>query len=220
MSPACKFASRARPFARIAVRTTSVFLALGAAACGEAPDETPAPRTDPYVSTVDASPALTEADFGDLDSAEVALDLPWGRGAVSRKAGAGAEATRLTGVRTWSGEGFDRVVFSFAPTLPGYRVARVDAAGTGCDGSGPVPDAPVALRVGLESARVEADVADGGARDMADLPIALGAEVSCLEGARVEWLLGLVEGVEHRIFEMRGEARLVVDVRRPAEGAH
>ena len=197
-------------------RHTSPFFAsllvLLAAACGD-----DARDLDPYVSTENPRETLTELDYGDLDSAEIRLNLPWSRNKVSKDANPDAEPATLSAVTTETFEGYDRVVFAFGGRIPGYQLAYATEGGGGCDGTEPAGDAPAHLVVEFERARSN----EGGVplvedrERSTDLPTLIGAAQVCDEGNRVKWILAARGDVEYRIFEALGNPRLVVDLRHP-----
>ena len=195
--------------------TSSLFaslLVLLTAACGD-----DARDLDPYVSTENPRESLTELDYGDLDSAEIRLNLPWSRNKVSKDPKTDAEPAPLSAVTTETLDGYDRVVFTFGDRIPGYQLAYATEGGGGCDGAEPAGDAPAHLVVEFERARSN----EGGAplvedrERTTDLPTLVGAKQACDEGNRVKWILAARGDVEYRIFEMLGNPRLVVDLRHP-----
>ncbi len=201
----------------------SVAVVLTSVACGVDKDEEPDSGANTAASVGEERPGLAEADFGDLDASEFGLDLPWGQGNVSKDPPPGGDPTVLAGVRIWRGAAFDRVIFSLSSSLAGYRVARVDTLPADCDISDAVADSPVLLAVSFEHARVAGAGVDPTPTSPSDeaaagAPVLLGIEAACGGDGRVEWLLGLAEDAEHRIIEMRGEPRLVVDIRHTEGG--
>ena len=190
----------------------ALVFALVVAACGGdgGGGDAPEPEPDPYVSTESPMEALTEADYGDLDPAEIGLNTNWTRNRVSNSA-TPAEAVRLVGVSTESMDGFDRVVFSFEGDVPGYRLALgTEGGGGGCDGAEAGPDTPAHLAVEFMGA-----TAAGGEAPATGLPALASAEQTCDADGTVRWLLGLAADTHFRMMELRGEPRLVVDLRHP-----
>ena len=175
------------------------------------------PEPDPYISTENPSRALTEADYGELEPTEFGLNLPWGRNTVSRDPDPDDEPAQLTAVEIRRSRGFDRVIFSFTPKIPGYRLALATEAGGGCDGSEAGTDAPVHLTVEFQPARANQDGSPlVREREMTtDFPTLATATQTCDEGDKVRWLLGANGEVDYRIIEMLGEPRLVVDLQHP-----
>lgn len=197
-------------------RPTSALLApvlvLLAAACGDESRD-----LDPYVVTEDLRETLTELDFGNLDSTEIRLNLPWSRNKVSRDANPDIEPTTLTAVTAETVEGYDRVVFTFGSHIPGYQLTYVAEGGGGCDGTGPAGDAPAHLVVVFDGARSN----EGGEplvedrQRTLDLPTLVGATQVCDEANQVRWVLAANSDAEYRLLEMTGDPRLVVDLRHP-----
>jgi hypothetical protein len=187
-------------------------LGLLAVACGDDSRD-----LDPYVSTESPGEALTELDYGSLDSSRVRLSLPWSGNTVSKDPAPDVEPATLSAVATESLSGYDRVVFTFRDRIPGYRLAYATEGGGGCDGAQPAGDAPAHLVVEFEKALSN----EGGAplvedRDRAeDMPTLVGARQDCDEGDRVKWILAIRGEMEYRILEMFDEPRLVVDLRHP-----
>ena len=185
---------------------------LLATACGDDSRD-----LDPYVSTESPRETLTELDYGNLDSAEIRLNLPWSRNKVSRDANPDAPPATLGAVATESLEGYDRVVFTFGDHFPGYELAYATEGGGGCDGTAPAGDAPAHLVVEFDGARSN----EGGTPLLEDLeraldfPALVGAAQACDEGDRVKWILAAGAAVEYRILETLGTPRLVVDLKHP-----
>jgi hypothetical protein len=125
---------------------------------------------------------------------------------------------QLTDVRVGEHEGFDRVVFEFRGTLPGYRVAYVqppilqDASGL-----------PVTIR---GSAFVQARFSPATGFDFErsvptytgpnefrpDMPMLLEAERTGDFEAVLTWTLGLQRAVDFRVLELSDPPRVVIDV--------
>lgn len=173
--------------------------------------------SDPYISTDNPREALTELDYGTLDSSQIRLNLPWSRNKVSKDPNPDAVPASLSAVTTETFEGYDRVVFTFGDRIPGYRLEYATEGGGGCDGTEPAGDAPAHLVVEFEKARSN----EGGAplvedRDRTmDSPTLVGAAQVCDEGDRVRWILAATSDVEYRVLEMLGSPRVVVDLRHP-----
>ena len=184
--------------------------------CGDGADA-PEPTPDPLVSTESPMEALGEADYGDLDPSEIGLNTFWTRNRMTNSA-APDETVRLAGVSTEALDGFDRVIFSFeGDYVPAYRLALGTEDGGGCDGAGAGTDTPAHLAVELTGATAGAGgralVAD---RDLSPgLPVLTAAVQTCDADGTVRWLLGMAADTEYRMLEMRGEPRLVVDLRHP-----
>lgn len=202
-----------REQSRNAFLLLATVLGLLAIACGG--DE--ARDLDPYVSTENPREALTELDYGNLDSSKVRLALPWSLNKVSKDPNPDATPAMLSEVSTESLDGYDRVIFTFTDRIPGYQLAFATEGGGGCDGAQPAGDAPAHLIVEFEKAQSN----EGGVplvedRERAeDLPTLVGARQACDEGDRVKWILATRGESEYRILEMVGGPRLVMDLRHP-----
>lgn len=199
------------PYRHTTPLLASLLVLLAAACGGDSRD------LDPYISTDSPREALTELDYGTLDSSEIRLNLPWSRNKVSKDPNPDAQPATLSAVTTEMFAGYDRVVFTFDNRIPGYLLEYRTEGGGGCDGSAPAGDAPAHLVVEFEKARSN----EGGEplvedRDRTmDSPTLVGATQACDEGDRVKWILGVTSDVEYRILEMLGTPRLVVDLRHP-----
>ena len=199
-------------------RSCALLLVTLAAACGgDAAEEAEPPEPDPLVSTETPRQTMTDADYGELEPSEVGLSLPWTGNRVSRDPDPEDEPARLTAVSTARSRGYDRVVFSFSPALPGYRLALSTEAGGGCDGTEPASDAAAHLVVEFERALSN----DGGSPLISDrsrstdFPALTSAVQACDSDGKIRWLLGTTGMVDYRIMEMSVNPRLVVDLQHP-----
>lgn len=179
--------------------------------------DAPEPTPDPRISTESPMEALGEADFGDLDPSEMAINTFWTRNRVTNSA-TPDETVRLVGVSTETLEGFDRVIFTFeGEDVPGYRFTLGTEDGGGCDGTEAGLDTPAHLAVEL----VGATASEGGRSLVADrdlspgMPALARAVQTCDADGTVRWLLGMAADTEFRMMQMRGEPRLVADLRHP-----
>ncbi len=160
---------------------------------------------------------MTEVDYGEFDPSEVALSMPWTRNTISRDPDPGDAPARLTDVSTSRSRGYDRVVFSFSPALPGYRFTQTAESGGGCDGTEPLSDAPG--HVVVEFTRAVSN--EGGSplvgdrNRSTDFPALANAAQACDQDDTVRWILGTSGVVDYRIMEIMGDPRLVVDLRHP-----
>jgi hypothetical protein len=127
----------------------------------------------------------------------------------------GQPAPELVSVRATERDGYDRVVFSFRGSMPGYRVRYVDRV-TGQGGD------PVPLRGG---AFLEVSFEPARARDPSGEPTFATGELPAgspalrqvgfagdFEG-RVRFGIGVVDRDGFRVSEHRGPTRVAVDVR-------
>ncbi|MYJ17372.1 MAG: hypothetical protein F4106_04890 [Gemmatimonadetes bacterium] len=191
-------------------------LVLGTACGGDGAEEAP-PEPDPFVSTESPRESMTEVDYGEFDPSEVALSMPWTRNTISRDPDPEHAPARLTDVSTSRSRGYDRVVFSFSPELPGYRFTQTAESGGGCDGTEPLSDAPG--HVVVEFTRAVSN--EGGSplvgdrNRSTDFPALADAVQACDQDDTVRWILGTSGVVDYRILEIMGEPRLVVDLRHP-----
>ena len=160
---------------------------------------------------------MSEVDYGEFDPSEVALSMPWTRNTISRDPDPEDAPARLSDVSTSRSRGYDRVVFSFSPELPGYRLTHSAESGGGCDGTEPLSDAPG--HVVVEFAPAVSN--DGGSSLVSDtdrstgFPALADAVQACDRDDTVRWILGTSGDVDYRIMEIMGDPRLVVDLRHP-----
>ncbi len=198
---------------------SALALIVVATACvGDAAEEAEPPEPDPFVSTESPRESMTEADYGEFDRSQVGLSLPWTRNTITRDPDPEDAPSRLTDVGTARSRGYDRVVFSFSPALPGYRIAHSAEADGGCDGTEPVSGAPG--HVVVEFTRALSN--DGGSPLVGErnrttgFPALVDAVQVCDEDDKVRWVLGTSGAVDYRIMEILGDPRLVVDLRHPS----
>lgn len=197
-------------------------LLVALAGCGS--DETP--DDVEYGGTLTPEPprevshaGMGEADYGDLEPADVGLNIPWAQNPISRDPIPDAPLARLTEVTASPMEGFDRVSFTFESRTAGYELRLVEEGGGGCDGAEPGTDAPVQLAI--EFPRTVSN--DGGTPLVAERDLALdGATLvrvvqTCDDGDRVRWLLGASGDMEYRLLEVRMGNQVVVDFRGTSE---
>lgn len=181
--------------------------ALIAAGCGGADDEAP-------VTNGSTTGAQTETVDG-IDTMEGASTDPVTVAATN------TETALLTDVRAARHEGYDRVVFEFRNTLPGYDVRYV-AKPVHEDGSGRVVpvDGNYVVQVRMENA-LDADLTQEaapltytgpqrfspGTPEVVELVRTGGFE------AVLTWAVGLADRVDFRVLTLQGPPRLVVDFR-------
>ena len=126
----------------------------------------------------------------------------------------------LTAVRTGREEGFDRVVFEFEGTLPGYVVGYADDQLT-ADGSGaPIPlPGEGALEVRMEQAsgvRFEGSQVEETYTGPPRIPVDGGIVTEVVRAGDFEgqltWGLGVRQRAPFRVSTLEGPPRVVVDV--------
>ena len=188
------------------------------AGCGEdEPDNVQYGGTLPPEETREVRHSgMDDADYGNLDPADVGLHITWARNLISRDPFPDAPLARLTDVTVEPLDGFDRVNFTFEPRVAGYELQLVAEGGGGCDGAEPGTGA--AAQLAIEFPRTVSS--DGGTplvgeRDLApDLPTLVRALQTCDEDGKVRWLLGTSSDMEYRLIEGRTGNLIVVDLRR------
>ena len=131
------------------------------------------------------------------------------------------ETALLTGVRAARHEGYDRVVFEFANTLPGYDVRYVQRPIVE-DGSGRTVqvDGANVVRVRMQNA-LDADLSKPSAPQTYTGPTRLSPptpEVASLVRTGgfenvLTWVVGLRDRVDYRVTTLDSPPRLVVDFR-------
>ncbi len=130
----------------------------------------------------------------------------------------GAAVATLTAVRTASHDGYERIVFEFADSIPGYRIDYLDPPIHQC-GSGDVVEMPGGawLSIRLEPANAHTEE---GQPTVTERNRTLAYEnlkalrLICDFEAQVEWIAATVAAQPYRTLELRAPARLVVDIRK------
>jgi hypothetical protein len=128
----------------------------------------------------------------------------------------GAGVATLQEIRTARHAGFDRVVFTLSPAVPGYHLEYVDRPVRSC-GSGeavPLPgDGWLEVRLSPAAAHTEAGEATVGR----EVPVALAnvrrLVLTCDFEAVVVWVLAVGSPNRYRVTVLEGPPRLVVDLR-------
>ena len=224
-------------------RAPLLFLLLALPACGSAPDASTAQAeqaVDTTIKPLEREP-LTEADLVGLEMAELSLEVPWTRNAVNRTPSPTAPRSMIESVEIAGDDSFDRLTFTFSSDAPapGYEIRVVPPGlvvrcGEVADGNGETesgseegavaaPDADHVpdlagnqfLLLRLKPARI----VDQGRRTMSigterfELTRFYEGGISCDADDVVTWIVGLSEGSEVRVLEMRTPPRLVVDIR-------
>ena len=211
--------ARPRLFAAI-VLFSAALLAL--AACGDGGSGPAATATADGVpdTTAGPPPAATLAPADGGATAEPAFE--GGRDPVERTSalpGDAGDIARLVDVRTGRHEGFDRVVFEFTGTLPGYRVEYTTAPAEGC-GSGLATEIAGAALLQVRMAPAAAHDDDGastfGPQELTPgLPAILEIESTCDFEAILTWVVGLSEAADFSVTDLVEPLRVVVDVAHP-----
>jgi hypothetical protein len=123
----------------------------------------------------------------------------------------------LQAVRVARNDGFDRVVFEYAgDVLPGYRVEYVDRPVRACGSGDEVPLAGQGwLSVSMQPAQAHTEAGQPTIPERElrpELPVVLELERTCDFEGEVTWVLGNQSPKRFRVLELKGPARLVVDV--------
>lgn len=126
------------------------------------------------------------------------------------------EIAQVLDVRVGEHADFDRMVFEFEASVPGYRVSYIDAPAIAC-GTGHQVWIPgdAWLEVELYPARghTEEGVPTVPFHTVeADLPVLLEVERLCDYEAMVTWVAGAAVPNPFRVFELSDPPRLVVDI--------
>jgi hypothetical protein len=204
-----------------AIRILSLLALLALAGCGGDSKPASSPATQPATSdttgtTTRTTPSDTETETsGDIDPLEGAGTDP-----VVVKA-TNSDTALLTAVRAARHEGYDRVVFEFANTLPGYDVRYVqrpvleDASGRNVAVEG-----AAVLRVRMENA-LDADLSKESAPSTYTGPrrfnpgtpeIAELVRSGGFEGV-LTWVAGVRDRVDFKVSTLQSPPRVVVDLR-------
>ena len=220
-------------------RARMLFLLLALPACGSNPDASTAQAeqaVDTTIRPLEREP-LTEADLVGLEMVNLALELPWTRNSINRTPSPIAPRSMIEGVEITGYDGFDRVTFTFSPDAPapGYQIRIVppglavrcgeptqDEAGTAEDDVEP-PEPEHAPELAGNQFLVlrlrPAWIVDQDRRTMSigterfELTRLYEGGISCAADDVVTWIVGLSEGNDVRVLEMRSPQRLVVDIR-------
>jgi hypothetical protein len=186
------------------------------------PDQAAAPGPEPAaealpIDTLPAAAAEPPAPVAPTpDTVQRAFEGTLGA-EQQRRAGAGASVLRA--VRTAEHDDFDRIVFEFEGSLPGYQVEYVNRPIREC-GSGREISVPGSawLRIRLDPARAHEMVGDFAQVTVASRNRALDHEVvqqlvlTCDHEAQVEWVAGVTVRNEYRLLQFTEPSRLVIDV--------
>jgi hypothetical protein len=122
----------------------------------------------------------------------------------------------LHAIRAAAHAGFDRVVFEFRGTVPGYHLEYVDRPVRDCGSGEPRPiagDAWLEVRLSPAHAHEEDGRPTVAERELRPrLPNVLEIERTCDFEAVVTWVFGVASPQRFRVLELTEPPRLVVDV--------
>lgn len=197
---------------------SAVLVAFSACGGADQPgaDDPQTPAIDTTIVTDIPREPLTEVDLGDMDLADLSVEIPWTVNAVSRDPAAAAARATLNLVTSVGTDDFDRIRFEFTATtpFPGYEVRWADVGEELSCGEASYQvdtDAERLLVVRMHPARLAYAVPPRQVRDAARF---LDEGFVCGdEGQAVVWAAGLSAGEQVRVMEFRNPNRLVVDVR-------
>lgn len=189
----------------------------GQAAGGDAPDSA-ASAPSPSLPTRDS---LTDSALGRIERDHVQLVLPWGQNPIRRSPSEGEAKASLSEWEVRGRQEFDRLVFTFGSDdpMPGYEVEFVQGPIRPCGAEADLESgARVFLRVRFSAARPgpSVDLRDTSIRPRRNVKE---LHVTCEQGDRLEFVVGLASIRDYRLLEVRSPRRLVVDIRNDlAEG--
>lgn len=173
----------------------------------------PAPTAQPAPAAEPARPAAK----GTKEPGDTAPEAFEGTAGVTERKIPEVRSVELQSVRAARHEGFDRVVFEFAGSLPGYRVEYIDKPVRRC-GTGDAVE--VAGQGWLKVRMTPAQAHDEKGRPTAGkteprpgLPILQQLEATCDFEGELSWVLGVAKPNRYRVLELKDPPRLVVDVR-------
>lgn len=131
--------------------------------------------------------------------------------------GLGSGSATLTAVRTATHEGYDRITFEFADSLPGYRVRWSDPPIIQCGSGAHVQIAGDAvLEISFEPAVAHDEAGQATIQERArslDLDRLREIRLTCDFEAHVDWAAGTNGRTDLRVLELREPARLAIDLR-------
>jgi hypothetical protein len=198
-------------------------LCLGACTTSEPgqagpPASSPPPVQSPTPAHDDVAGGFAAPEPGESPSAEFK-----GPAGITEKKRADAEPALLKAVRTGKHESFDRVVFEFDGSVPGYHIEYVDKPVRDCGQGAVVPisgDGFLLIRMQPSNAHTEAGVPSVTDRQQnPKLPILKELKLICDFEADVQWILGVSSPNRYRVLELTNPARLVVDIAHKSSGA-
>ena len=131
----------------------------------------------------------------------------------------GQSLALLVDVRTASHGGFDRVVFEFDTSRPGYRVEYVSPPIAACGSGLPVEVAGAAflqVRMSPAAAHDDAGLLTFDRQEITPgLPIILEVVQTCDFEGEVTWVAALTAEVDFVVSPVPGPFRVIVDLARP-----
>jgi hypothetical protein len=213
--------SRAR---RVLLLCAAAGLAFPACSRSQAPDAAPPQATAPSHSPVaSATPPAAASSAARAPAARTSAapeplpaDFRGTAGIITKKRDTQAPA-RLIDVRSARHAGFDRVVFEFDGSVPGYHLEYVDKPVRRCGSGDPTA---VAGDAWLEVRLTPADAHDTEGKALIavrerslDHAVLKELEQTCDFEAHVTWVLGLGSPNHFRVLELSAPPRLVVDVK-------
>lgn len=215
------------------------FLLLALPACESDPEASTAQveqAVDTTIRPLEREP-LTEADLVGLEMAELGLEVPWTSNTINRTPAPTAPRSLIESVEIAGYDGFDRMTFTFSSDAPaaGYQIRIVppglgvrcgettEGVEPGAEDTGESPEAEHTPELAGNQFLVlrlrPARIVDQGRRTMSigterfELTRLYEGGVSCDADDVVTWIVGLSEGSNVRVLEMRSPPRLVVDIR-------
>jgi hypothetical protein len=143
--------------------------------------------------------------------------LPFVVGTVEQ-ASTAAGAALLLDVRSARHDGFDRVVFEFAQTRPGYHVEYIDTPVRRCGSGEPTPiagDGWLEVRFFVAEAHTPSGAPTIARREQHPaLALVKELEQTCDFEGYVTWILGVSRPNKYRVLTLAKPARIVVDIQR------
>jgi hypothetical protein len=141
---------------------------------------------------------------------------PWTHGVLDSAGPAGTAI--LTAVRTAGQDGYDRIVFEFAPgPAPGFRISYIDRPVRQCASGATVPlagDGWLEVRLTPANGHTEAGKPTIGDRNRRlSLRNVKQLAQTCDFEADVTWVAGVLSPNDYRVMRLTGPTRLVVDIR-------
>lgn len=210
------------PIRALAAASLALLVACSGSEGTDGPPETPAESAAADRSTSDSAsaPRIPDAELGDLVREQIELSLPWTRGRINRDApGDPPPTTTLRSVSFSRVENVDRMTLEFdsAAAFPGFTVNSSVSPLPRCGSSDSVAvEGQGLLRVEIRNAAAS-DAVLGDELRRPELDNVTSMHRSCVEEARIEWVLGVERATFYRIVEASNPTRLVIDVMQSLE---